>query len=370
MTLFGWDASHFDGLLSTAILTQARAEGITFFTHKIGEGLQDTEGGNDDTALAAAKTAGIEFIGGYLIPRSNASVSEQVNYWLHLVELGEPWWRTFPGWFWQIDLERWSYDNVPASVGIAAAQLLRARTGRWTVLYASHGQYGDQLVGWDGPLWNADYTSRTVAGFAAMYPGDTWTPLHDTWQGGWAPYSGREPTVLQYTSSATIAGLTTCDANAFRGTLADLRKLITPAAARKATGMLRLIDPEGGQSVIAPDALSTTGWSYETIIDPAGPLGRMLVAAGIGTANGNPRDPNHDVNANDAWRPSTFGPSKAEVRLALIRDVAARVVAGLPPGAVDVAALAAAVAALLPVAPSAADNASAVADLLHDRLAG
>jgi hypothetical protein len=32
---------------------------------------------------------------------------------------------------------------------------------------------------------------------------------------------------LQYTSSATIAGLTTCDANAFRGTLAQLRALMT-----------------------------------------------------------------------------------------------------------------------------------------------
>ncbi len=226
MTTFGWDASHYDGLLSTGILSRAKNEGIAFFSHKIAEGLSDTEGTYDDTALAAARAAGIEFIGGYLVPRSNASVSTQVDLWLRLADAGEPWWRQHPGWFWQIDLERWSYDAVPASVGVAAAQQIRARTGRWTVLYASHGQYGDQLRSWDGPIWNADYVSTSASGFVAMYPGDNWQPLHGFGRGGWAPYSGREPTFLQYTDRATVAGLTTCDANAYRGSIDQLRALI------------------------------------------------------------------------------------------------------------------------------------------------
>jgi hypothetical protein len=227
MTIFGWDASHYDGVLSTAVLTRARQEGIAFFSHKIAEGLYDTEGRYDDTALAAARTAGIEFIGGYLVPRSNASVSSQVDLWLRLADAGESWWRQHPGWFWQIDLERWSYDNVAASTGIAAAKDIRARTGRWTVLYASHGQYGDELKSWDGPIWNADYVSSTASGFFAMYPGDNWQPWHSFGRGGWASYSGREPTFLQYTDRATIAGLTTCDANAYRGSIDQLRALIT-----------------------------------------------------------------------------------------------------------------------------------------------
>jgi hypothetical protein len=213
MTVFGWDASHYDGRLTPSILARAAGEGIAFFTHKIAEGLLDTEGGGDDTALAAARTAGIPAIGGYLVPRSNASPTAQVDAWIKLADAGEPWWRTFPGWFWQIDLERWPYDAVPASVGIAAAQQLRARTGRWTILYASRSQYGNQLAGWDGPLWNADYVS------SGAYPGDGWAP-------GWAPYSGKTPTILQYTSSATIGGLTTSDRNAFRGTLDQLLTLI------------------------------------------------------------------------------------------------------------------------------------------------
>lgn len=226
MTIFLWDASHYDGTLTPSILRGARAEGIAGFTHKIAEGLNDTEGTHDDTALAAARDAGIEFIGGYLVPRSNASVTAQVDYWLRLADAGEPWWRNFPGWFWQVDLERWSYDNVPASVGIAAAQQLRARTGRWVILYASHGQYGDQLTGWNGPLWNAHYTSRAAGSVTAMYPGDNWMPSLGGGLGGWAAYSGRAPTFLQYTSSATIAGLTTCDASAFRGDARQLRALI------------------------------------------------------------------------------------------------------------------------------------------------
>jgi hypothetical protein len=226
VTILGWDASHYDGPLTRTILARARDEGIAFFTHKLAEGLADTEGRYDDTALAAARDAGIEFLGGYLVPRSNASPAAQVDSWLGLADVGEPWWRAFPGWFWQVDLERWPYDAVPAAVGIACARALRARTGRWTILYASHSQYADALSTWDGPLWNADYVPYPAGAPAAMYPGDDWRPLHGTWRGGWAPYSGREPTILQYTSSATIAGLTTCDANAFRGTPAQLRALI------------------------------------------------------------------------------------------------------------------------------------------------
>ncbi len=238
MTIFGWDASHYDGTLSTAILSRAKAEGITFFTHKVGEGTSYDDP-NDATALACARDAGIEFVGGYFVPRSTSAVGAQVDYLLRLADRDEPWWRTFPGWFWQVDLERWPYDNVSASIGIAFARELRQRTGRWTILYASNGQYDGSLTGWDGPLWNAHYTSRGAAGFASMYPGDQWKPVAGAFVGGWAAYSGHEPLILQYTSSAIVAGLTTCDANAFRGTAADLRALIEGAA-----------DMEQGEAVI------------------------------------------------------------------------------------------------------------------------
>lgn len=220
MTIFGWDASHYDGPLSLDTLKRARAEGITFFTHKAFEGLQDTEGSMDDTALAAARDAGIPFLGAYFVPRSNATPAAQVAAWMRALDAGEPWWRDFPGFFAQVDLEKWPYDSVSPAIGIECAKRLRDAMDRCAILYASHGQYMDTLTAWDGPLWNADYVS------SGNYPGDDWQPLHGSWRGGWAPYSGKTPAILQYTSSKTIAGLTTCDANAYRGSVADFAAMI------------------------------------------------------------------------------------------------------------------------------------------------
>lgn len=216
MTVFGWDTSHYDGVISLAAARQAKTEGIVLATAKLGEG-GNYDDPADSTNLANFKTAGIEFLGGYYVVRTG-TISSQVNHCITLADRDEPWWRTFPGWFWQVDLERWPYDDVAASTGIVFGKQLRERTGRLVVLYASHGQYGDQLTGWDGPLWNANYATSRQAPFRDLYPGDT--------SRGWSAYSGKVPTFLQYASSATIAGLTTCDANAFRGSLDELRALV------------------------------------------------------------------------------------------------------------------------------------------------
>lgn len=218
MTLFGWDTSHYDGTVTLAVAQRARDEGIVYATAKIGEGT-----GYDDPAdasnLGAFKAAGVEFLGGYYVVRSG-TVTSQVSRCISLADRDELWWRTFPGWFWQVDLELWSYDKVPAATGVAFGKELRRRTGKTVVLYASRGQYGSQLSDWDGPLWNAHYPSSRQMPFRDLYPGDGFSA-------GWSPYSGKTPSFLQYASSATIGGLTTCDANAFRGTLAELRTLIT-----------------------------------------------------------------------------------------------------------------------------------------------
>ncbi len=217
MPIFGWDSSHYDGTITIDVARAARAEGIVFATAKIGEG-----GSYDDPLdavnLAAFRAAGIDLLGGYYVMRTT-DVAAQVANCIRLADRDEPWWRTFPGWFWQIDLERWPYDNVAASVGIDFGKQLRQQTGKVVVLYASRDQYGDSLSTWDGPLWNADYPSSRQAPFRDMYPGDNYK--------GWAPYSGKVPDILQYASTSTIGGVTTCDANAFRGTYDQLRALLT-----------------------------------------------------------------------------------------------------------------------------------------------
>jgi GH25 family lysozyme M1 (1,4-beta-N-acetylmuramidase) len=216
MTIFGWDASHYDGDLTKAILVRAKAEGIAFFTHKIGEGLSNTDT-TAAQALTAARDAGIKVIGGYYF-HSGDMVAQAVRC-ITLADRYVPWWREFNGWFWQTDAETDTGGHLPSAAEVKLfSDTLATRSRRRVVVYASHGMYGDRLRGLGHPLWNANYPSSRRAGFKALYPGDSYA--------GWTAYSGQTPAIAQYTSSATIAGLTTCDANAYRGTLDQLLTLI------------------------------------------------------------------------------------------------------------------------------------------------
>lgn len=219
MTTFGWDASHYDGAITAAIAAHAKAAGIAFVTHKLSEGAsyQETMAAQ---ALTSFKSAGFLAIGGYHVVRSGA-VSPQVSNVLAAATKFAPWWKDFPGWFFQVDLETWDYDNVPASTGIQFGEELAAQSERGVIMYASHGEYGDQLTAWKRPFWNANYPSALQADYRKIYAaigGDTYA--------GWFPYSGQTPAIAQFSSRATIGDLTTCDANAFRGTLDELLALI------------------------------------------------------------------------------------------------------------------------------------------------
>jgi GH25 family lysozyme M1 (1,4-beta-N-acetylmuramidase) len=212
-----WDASHYDGNLTKAILVRAKAEGIEGFTHKLGEGLSnvdDTAG----TALAAARAAGILAIGGYWFVHGNDSPVAEAKRCIAVADQHESWWRTFPGWFWQTDAET-SSSGLPSPAYVKTfSDTLASLSGRKVIVYASHGMYGNRLAGLGHPLWNANYPTNRQAGFKSLYPGNSYA--------GWTKYSGQTPVICQYTSSATIAGRTTCDANAFRGGVDELLNLI------------------------------------------------------------------------------------------------------------------------------------------------
>jgi hypothetical protein len=225
VTVFVWDASSYDGLIPVDTFRRAMAEGIVAFVHRLTRqgGLIDPYAGRN---LAAARDAGLKLVGAYAVTYTSGS-HQQDELTMRQADQVCPWWRTFPGWWWMEDLERWPSDAVPADLGIAVARELEAASGRRCSLYASHGQYGDQLRAWTGPLVNADYTGHDPAGFVAMYPGDNWRPDHGSWNGGWSVYSGREPDLLQYTSRANVAGLTTCDVSAYRGSYDQLHQLLT-----------------------------------------------------------------------------------------------------------------------------------------------
>jgi GH25 family lysozyme M1 (1,4-beta-N-acetylmuramidase) len=222
MTIFGIDTSHYDGKITKAIALKALAEGIVFATAKIGEGYGDPMYVDPlfQNNITSFRDAGLEVLGGYYVVRTPGwSVSRQVDHCIATVDRLIPWWSEFPGWFFQVDLELWGYDNVSASTGMEFGNELADKTGKTAVMYASRGMYGDKLTPWaPRPLWNANYGSNPSGPFKTIYPGDTSV--------GWRPYSNQTPALLQYGSRATIAGLTTCDANAYRGTLDQLLKMI------------------------------------------------------------------------------------------------------------------------------------------------
>ncbi|MDW3850556.1 hypothetical protein NMK34_28480 [Micromonospora sp. BRA006-A] len=226
MTLFGWDASDYDvdrGLTADRI-REARAAGIDFMTYK------GTEQSRDGTfhsqyygvMLTAAKDAGIPFLGMYVVVHSDVSIEDQAITAIDYADKHTPWWRTYDGFFWQIDLERWPTDDVPPHIGVDVGRELEERTGKVAVMYASRGQYGDDDLG-DFPRWNADYPYRVAEDFKAAYAragGDSGP--------GWTRYGklAETPRIWQFTDSAIIGRQHTCDADAFRGTTDDFATMI------------------------------------------------------------------------------------------------------------------------------------------------
>jgi hypothetical protein len=196
-------------------LASARSAGIDFFTHKATEGVS-TKHTHYGEALSRARSAGVPFVGAYHVVRSGPSIAAQVDYLLAYVNTATPWWRDHPGWFFQCDLEKWPYDAVPAQRGADFCVALAQRTGKAVLLYAPRWAYGD-AIGGQAPLLASNYVAG-AGGFKALYPGDS--------SSRWAAYSGRTPAILQFSSTATIGRQSGCDANAFRGSVADFAGLI------------------------------------------------------------------------------------------------------------------------------------------------
>lgn len=266
MTIFGWDGSNFDlnrdadGMINMRAIA---ADGITFVTHKATEGTR-TIHLNFRQVMNDAREAGIKYLGAYMVPRTpgnggNGSISAQVDYFLGYVIGSVPWWRDFPGWFWQVDTEHWSnqngvYDAVSPATGVEACRLLRERAPRQIFHYAPRWSYGDTIPG-DEPLWASSYVTGSGP-YRSLYPGDD--------SGRWVAYSGRRPSILQYSSHAIIGENATCDANAFSGTLAEWHELITGKDLDDMT-------PEQDERLKWLDGrIASIADGQDTYVDPAG----------------------------------------------------------------------------------------------------
>jgi len=226
MTIFGWDASDFDyerGCRPSHIAAAAK-EGISFFTHKATErspgGLIVHE--HFPTQLAAARDAGIPYLGCYVVPRTGVSAANHASSAVTEVQKRAPW--LLDGsvnFFWQVDTEKWGYDNVSPALGEAVAVELERLTGFKAVHYAPKWAYGDTIPNPARPLWASSYGSNTSGPFKTVYAargGDS--------SSGWVSYSGRTPKILQFGSNCVIGGQRGCDGNAFKGSVADFGAMI------------------------------------------------------------------------------------------------------------------------------------------------
>lgn len=231
--LYGWDMSHYDA----PSIGNAIGQGIGFITHKAGGDANDTEiaswwssvrGNRITTGDLPALADGItgKFLPGAYWVLYPGSAASRADAFLARLDATCAGWRDHP-FILQADCEIWNNDSgtKPGKSDIAAfCDRLRAKAPQFMpVVYASKGQYGDALTGLGYPLWNANYPSSASGSPATLYAnagGDSGP--------GWRTYSGQTPAIWQFSSSATIGGQTTCDANAYRGSLADLIMLLAP----------------------------------------------------------------------------------------------------------------------------------------------
>lgn len=212
MVLFGYDGSDFSHVMDFS--------GLSFVTHKATEHAPDDiyYHYNFGRVMRQARDQDVPFIGAYVVPRTGVDIDAQARTAIDFVRDQAAWVFDHPGFFWQVDLEHWGYDDTEAWIGDALCNALENATGKATILYASAGQYDDTIPG-SRPLWNANYNgSGASRPFREMYLGDN-AP-------GWVHYSGRHPLILQYCSDAIFADGQVGDANAFRGTEDDFRRLI------------------------------------------------------------------------------------------------------------------------------------------------
>ncbi len=214
MTIFGSDVSHFDGPDTRSMF----ADGIVFQTHKAGGDKDDAEIGQWWSAVRGHR--GQVLLGAYwvLYPGNPAG---RADAFLARLDAMCPGWRDGP-FILQADCEKWNGDasTVPsvAEINAFCDRLVAKMPKLKPVGYLPDWVYGD-ISGFRYPLWSSKYVTGS-GHYAALYPGDGAKQ--------WASYGGKQPSILQYSSSATIGNQTICDANAFRGTLQELTALLAP----------------------------------------------------------------------------------------------------------------------------------------------
>lgn len=216
MTRYGWDASNHDWGRGPMNLALAKQQGISLFTHKASEGSTFTDP-NFAQAMGRAQPVNFPVLGTYHVLWPNNPLA-QADFWISRVNTYAPWWRNHPCFIWQIDAELFQNFNPYRQPTVAEINACGDRVVNGTgikpsqvVVYAPEWLYSGTLTGLRYRcLWASSYAPGTGS-FQSLY-----TAAGGDGSSRWHAYSGITPTILQYTSTATIAGQSPADANAIR----------------------------------------------------------------------------------------------------------------------------------------------------------
>jgi hypothetical protein len=246
MTIFGSDVSHFDAPDTRPML----ADGITFQTHKAGGDADDPEIGQWWTYVRGYRDRAL--LGAYwvLYPGRPAA---RADAFLARLDATCPSWREGP-FILQADCEKWNGNpaTVPplADVNAFCDRLVKRVPKLRPIGYLPSWVYPD-VSSFHYPVWGSGYGTNPAGHYREIYPGDASVR--------WASY-GKKPDVLQYGSRATIGDQSTCDANAFRGTLDQLKVLVAPGWARAEVDDVSIEDVVAGNKQYDTPAVDPNGW--------------------------------------------------------------------------------------------------------------
>lgn len=208
MTLYGIDVSHYQSGLD---LRTARDQGYSFVMAKVTEGT-----GFYDSAYTkfrdAAKAEGLLFAA-YHYLRSDSDPDKQAAWCAS--KLGD---KTIPV---MVDMESGSNGSTPKMAHCTAfVKGLAARGVRATLLYLPEWFWksiGSPPIPTTPYLVSSKYGTNATGYAASIYPGND--------SSRWSAYGGRTPLILQFGSKGKYSGYSgNVDVNAFRGTIADLRR--------------------------------------------------------------------------------------------------------------------------------------------------
>ncbi|OLE27964.1 MAG: hypothetical protein AUG44_08730 [Actinobacteria bacterium 13_1_20CM_3_71_11] len=225
--LWGVDVSDYQGNFDMA---RARSEGFDFVFIKATEGAT-WKAKYFAANLAAARSAGL-LVAAYHYQRTDSAASQVANI-MSVVPRDVPV---------ILDVESGAGD-----VGVTRDIIGRLRAGGYKVPLSYIPKWYWQQIGSPSlaglpPLWQSHYPDNN-GGFASQIYGR----VPDSY---WTGFGGLNIEVLQFTSSATVAGRSPIDANAYRGTLSDLAALLgyaapTPLATQRTREDLHMLLPTG-----------------------------------------------------------------------------------------------------------------------------